>query len=152
VVRGSVGYVLQTTVPASTTDFTTVVSRSLPDDGVVTRVVPWHTPNSQDAVEVRPFRRDPDEERLVGLVRYGDGEDYITGEPDREPIPASEPVFRDDGIELRARNLNGTVGYRVSYTIVVDHSVSPSANRAADRRERSESPLGELADAVDGVI
>ncbi|QCC47438.1 hypothetical protein DV707_07055 [Halobellus limi] len=114
---------LQDEVPPDTTDFE--VAWEVPRDGTVEGVRVWAVPGSEDALEIRPVvRRDqgPDRAEDLPLPTYGDGEQFITGEPDGDPYHTSQPVEQGDHIVVKTTNTSADYAYRFRVLPYVDYA------------------------------
>jgi hypothetical protein len=120
---------LQTEVPADTTEYRDVVTYTVPDGGMIKDLTVWHVPNSEDAVRTRPVRITNQNER-VNLPSYGDGEEFITGEPDDRNYRVEEPIRERETIAVAAKNTNGTYDYRIVVVPRIDYSADPTRGEA----------------------
>jgi hypothetical protein len=103
---------LQAEVPPGTSEFTDAVSFTAPDDGVITSLLTWHTPQSQDALRTRPVVLGSDNQRNDIPTYPEDGEEIITGEPNDRPYEVREPIGEGEEIIIEAKNLNQQYAYR----------------------------------------
>lgn len=114
---------LQVEVPANTTEWTDVVTWTAPDDGMITGLLVWHVPNSEDALKTRPVRRTRNNRRKDIPNYPDDGETFITGEPDDRPYSVTEPIHEGEEIVVAAKNTNSNYAYRVAVIPTIDYSI-----------------------------
>jgi hypothetical protein len=119
---------LQNEVPANTTNYTDSVTWTAPDDGVITSLLVWHVPNSEDALRTRPVRITTDNRRK-DIPSYPDdsGEEFITGEPDDRPYEVREPIREGEQIAVAATNTNANYAYRFAVVPTINYAADPDA-------------------------
>jgi hypothetical protein len=112
---------LQAEVPAGTTSFEKAASWTVPRKATVEKLVVWHVPNSEDALQTRPMQKSADGE--ASIPEYSeDGENFITGEPAGTTIYADEPVDQGDKLVIRAKNTNTSYSYRFRIEATIDYA------------------------------
>lgn len=121
---------LQTEVSANTDQWSDEVTWTAPDDGVITSLLAWHVPNSEDALKTRPVVLTENNERRDIPEYPDDGEQFITGEPDDRPYQVSEPIREGEQVVIEAANSNGSYAYRFAVVPTVDYSMAPDGGGA----------------------
>ncbi|TVT93676.1 hypothetical protein [Haloferax volcanii] len=113
-------------VPADTTDFES--TWTAPADCTVEQLRIFATPGSEDALQLRPkIRRlrgdpeNPESHEDTDIPTYGDGEQFITGEPQGEPFHVNAEMREGDQIVIIADNASTDYSYRFRAMPTVDY-------------------------------
>jgi len=116
---------LQDEVPANKSDYE--VAWQAPRDCTVNELTVWHVPGSESALRTRPVIRryrghpdDPDGWEDTEIPNYGDGERFITGEPQGDRYLVDAELREGDKIVVIAENTNANYAYRFRALPTVD--------------------------------
>lgn len=112
---------LQTVVPAGTTDWIDAVTWEPDDDATVVKFSVWHVPNSADDLRTNPVRKQKRRERPLASYA-GDGEEFITGEPQDSVYQSDTELGEDDKVVVKAQNQNSNYDYRFVVRVTVDYA------------------------------
>lgn len=111
---------LQDDVPAGATNHE--VTWEVPEDGTIEEMTVWAVPGSEDALELRPVVRPDANEPEKPIPEYGDGEAYITGEPQGDRYRMNQPIAAGDEIVVYVTNQSPDYAYRFRVLPVVDYA------------------------------
>lgn len=103
-------------MPTDTTGYSYEIAWEAPYNGYVTALNPWHVPNSEAEVKVKPVIRKDGSSPDVDIPSYSDGEKFITGEPSGEfSLKTKRAINEGEKIVLKCTNENSNFAYRVRY-------------------------------------
>jgi hypothetical protein len=113
---------LQDSVPADTEGHEVAVE--LERDGTLEHLTLWSVPGSEDALEVRPVVRRYNGDRAddIPIPDYGDGEQFVTGEPDGDEYVVNMEVTQGDEIVIQIDNTSLDYAYRFRALPTVDYA------------------------------